>query len=203
MDDNTYSMGFTTCSIRIRESIRIAEVYVELRDWNATRSYIINNNLLQQRTTSSSKKIYRELASRLKLLTEIEMLYLVNCTEEEKLTLLWIAVCRRYGFIREFVLETLHESNLLLDYHIKQSDFEVFFNSKLVSHEELNNISSATKNKVRQILFRMLSEVGLIHADNRIVRQSLSPALFDLLKSTDQNSLYLLPLYDAPNFIQR
>ncbi len=49
-----YSMAFTTGALLFQESVRVAELFVELRDWKAVRDHVITQNLLQAKTTSTS-----------------------------------------------------------------------------------------------------------------------------------------------------
>lgn len=161
-----YSLSFTTSSLRVQETVKIARLYAEYRDWNSVRDYVIEHNTLQQRTTSSSKKLCRELLSRQKLLFNDELGYLVACPESEAAFVAWVAVCRRYAFIRDFVLEVLAERRLNLSNQIEYSDFEVFFSSKLTHHRELDFISVSTRHKVRQVIFTMLREAGFLSHKN-------------------------------------
>ena len=79
MIEQSYNLSFTASSLRKQESLKLATLYLHYGDWDAVRDEVIKNNTLQQRTTSSTKRIYRELVSRLKHLSEEEMRYLVNC----------------------------------------------------------------------------------------------------------------------------
>jgi len=163
-----YSLSFTTSSIRKHESLKLAELYLQHKDWKSVREYVIENNVLQQRTTRSSKKLYQELLSRLRQLSDDELTYFVESPETEKSILLWVAVCRRYRFIYDFSVEVIREHLLNLNYYIEHSDFEVFFSSKLHIYEELGDISTSTKRKVRQVIFLMLREVDLLNKDSKL-----------------------------------
>lgn len=177
-----YSLSFTTSSMRKHESLKLAELYLQYRNWKSVRDYVIENNILQQRTTRSSKKLCQELISRLRQLADEELIYLVKCPEIEKSIILWIAVCRRYRFISDFSMEVVREHLLTLKHHLDHADFEVFFSSKLNIYEELDSISISTKRKVRQVIFRMLQEVNLLDQNGRlnaIVPSSQMLALID------------------------
>lgn len=76
--------------------------------------------------------------------------------------LLWLAVCRRYRFLADFAVEVLHERFLTLKPALPPQEFDVFFNDKSQSHPELSELSSSTIQKLRQVLFRMLREAGLL-----------------------------------------
>lgn len=182
MEQRYYSLSFTTSSMRKHESLKLAELYLQYKDWKSVRDYVIENNILQQRTTRSSKKLCQELISRLRQLTDEELIYLVKSPETEKSIILWIAVCRRYRFIYDFSMEVVREHLLTLNHRLDHADFEVFFSSKLNVYEELDSISISTKRKVRQVIFRMLQEMNLLNQNSRlnaIVPSSQMLALID------------------------
>lgn len=163
-----YSLSFTTCSLRTPETVKLARLYAEYRNWNIVRDHVIEHNTLQQRTTTSSKKLCRELLSRLRLMTDDELWYLADCPESEAALVVWVAVCRRYEFIRDFVLEVLADRRFNLSKQIEYSDFDVFFSSKLTHHVELDAVSVPTRHKVRQVIFTMLREAGFLSRQNTL-----------------------------------
>lgn len=182
MSDVRYSMSFTTGGLFVSESVTLAEVYSSSRDWDAVREEAVQNNLLQVRTESSSKRIAREVISRLKLLNAAELELLVQSSAQDQASLLWVAVCRRYKFIAEFAVEVLRERFITLKPDLGFEEFDAFFNRKSEWHPGLDSIKPATRNKLRQVLFRMMREAGLITPGNMIVSPMLSPALVAVIK---------------------
>lgn len=191
-----YSFSFTTSSLRRQETVKLAQLYLHYRDWNAVRDHTIQNNILQQRTTISSKRLCRELLSRLRLLSPDELVYLVKCPESEKPIILWVAVCRRYRFIHDFTVEILKEHYLKLSQKLDYSDFEVFFSSKLCLHREMEGISLSTRRKARQVIFTMLREVGLLSGYTSINHISPKNETLKLLDRQDREVIGLLESRD-------
>jgi hypothetical protein len=76
----------------------------------------------------------------------------------EQKQLLWLAVCKRYAYIREFSVEVLNEKYLRLDYELTEFDYDVFFSRKADWHIELDKLTDSTRKKLKQVLFRMLRE---------------------------------------------
>jgi hypothetical protein len=103
MNNDKYSMSFTTGSLFYLESVKLAELFIALEDWNAVRNKVLSENLLQARTQNTSKRVCREIISRLKTLTPLEIDLLINGSPQEQTYLLWIAVCRRYKFINQCI----------------------------------------------------------------------------------------------------
>lgn len=179
-----------------QESIRVAEVYAALQDWDATRERVIAENLLQTRTQNTLRRFCREITSRLKLLHEAELALLVNGTQQEQRYLLWVAICRRYHFIGDFAKEVLRERYLSLTTTLPPAEFDAFFNRKAEWHEELERIAPTTRAKLRQFLYRMLREADLLTADHRIQAAILSDRLMAAIAEADRHDLQLFPLLE-------
>ena len=197
MNNGKYSMSFTTGSLFYLESVKLAQLFVELIDWNAVRDKVISENLLQARMQNTLKRICREIISRLKTLTPLEIDLLINGSPQEQAYLLWIAICRRYKFIADFAVEIIREHYLSLKINLTHQDFDSFFNKKSESHSELDKIKPTTKNKLRQILFKILREVDLLTANNTINAAMLSPRLVETLLLNDRQDLLLFPIFES------
>lgn len=192
MVEQSYNLSFTASSLRQQDTLKLASLYLQYKDWDVVRDEAIKNNMLQQRTTSSAKRICQELVLRLKHLSEEEIRYLVNCPESEKAILLWVSVCRHYPFIHDFAVEVLREHLINLNHQIDYSDFDVFFSTKLGLHDELDTITVSTHRKIRQVLFRMLREAGLLSHDNTINAILPNPSTVNLLERSDLEVIGLL-----------
>lgn len=82
------------------------------------------------RTTNSFKRIYREVASCLSRLTPAAWEILWHGTSQEQRYILWLAVCKRYAFIRDFATSVVHEKYLRLDYTLTYLDYDIFLMTK-------------------------------------------------------------------------
>ncbi len=197
MNTEKYSLAFVGGALFHQESVRLAELYLEKGDWNAVRNDVIVGNLLQARTTSSARRICQEICSRLQRLNKEELVLLVEGNHQEQAYLLWIAICRSYRFIYEFSLEVIRERFLTLRYDLGYEDFDAFFNAKMEWHEELEKIATSTRNKLRQVLFRMLREAEILSSRNTIIPATLSPRLIDVISSRANQDLYLFPIMET------
>lgn len=197
MKTETYSLSFTTGTLLYRESVVIAEQFLVLQDWDAVREVVVGNNLLQARTLNTSKRVCQEVSSRLKTLSDSELHLLVQGTLQEQGYLLWLGVCRRYRFIADFGKEILHEKFTSLKTVLTYDDFDAFFNSKAEWHEELERIQPATKAKLRQVLFKMLREAGLLTVDNQITPALLSPRLVQAIAQENVADILIFPAFES------
>ncbi len=194
--DTKYSMAFTTAALLFQESVRVAELFVELRDWKAVRDRVITQNLLQTRTANTSKRFYSEIASRLKTLYIDELVLLAEGSSYEQGQLLWIAVCRRYAFIADFAREVLRERYVSLQMTLEPEDFDIFFNQKALWHDELDRIAEATRIKARQTVFKMLKEAGLVTFEHVINPAVLSARMLETVAHRREDVL-LFPVSAA------
>jgi hypothetical protein len=200
MAPTKYSMSFTTGGLLCNASEKIAHLYLELGDWALVRDRALETGLMQMRMQSSAKRIYREIAARLQTLTDEEIEMFVHGGDQQRIHILWLAVCCRYSFIRDFSIEILRERFLTLRHEIVNEDFDAFFNAKAEWHHELDTITSGTRIKLRQNLFRMLHEAEYIGSSNRIQPVVLSPQIATLILRRGSDALYIYPTLDSePN----
>lgn len=188
-----YSMAFTTCSLLNSESIQVAELYLEHKNWSQVSRIATDSNLLQYRTVSALKRTLSEIVSRLKLLSDEAINLLVNGYKEEKLQILWLAVCLRYPFIYEFSVEVVREKYRSMQYKIEQFDFDAFFNSKMNYHESLENITGTTRKKLKQVLFKMMKEAEIIDRDDNVQASLLSEKIISVVGNMNLEYLMVFP----------
>ena len=191
--NSKYSMTFTTCSLLVQESIKVAELFSKENDWKKVSQIAADENLFQYRTVSSLKRTLSEIISRLKLLSEDAINLLINGYKEEQLQILWLAVCLRYPFIYEFSVEVIREKYRSMQYKIEQFDFDAFFNSKMNYHESLENITETTRKKLKQVLFKMMKEAEIIDKDDNVQVALLSERIIKAIGSMDQKYLMVFP----------
>lgn len=196
MASKRYRISFTSGSLHHLESVQMAELYRDLGDWKAVRAEALRSNLLQARTERTAKTICREIIDRLKTLNEQELVFLIEADRQSQANLLWVAVCRVYRFVADFAVEVVRERFLAMKNDLSNEDFEAFFNRKAEWHDELDKTTLSTRNKLRQVIFRMLREAGLLTKENSINAVILSPALFELLHQNNPDDLMLFPIFE-------
>ena len=195
MNTRKYTMSFTAATVLPRESVAIADEYLELSDWHLVKKKVVDENLLQAKAESSLKRISQELIGRLKMLSLEETEWLVRTNRQEQLYILWLAICRRYKFIAEFATEVLRERFITLKVDLTHEAFDVFFNHKCDWYSELDNLSESTKDKLRQVLFKMMREVGFLNTDNIIQGVMLSSTFLDQIKKNNTDEIKYFPSY--------
>ncbi len=188
-----YKLSFTTGGLFVHESIALASLYLDLDDWNAVREQVIKDNVLQTRTLSTLHRTTREIIARLEYLTHDELAFLVLTSVQDQGYLLWIAICRYYRLIGDFTIEILQERYRSLKGELNQLDVDAFFNRKSEWHPELEGIKPATRNKLKQVLFRILRDAGLLGSGNSILVAMPSPQLLNILVKNNDTDYLPLP----------
>lgn len=197
MDNNRYSMSFTTGGLFHLESVKLAALYLEIGDWSEVREKVISKNLLQYRTLNTLKRVCREVISRLKTFDSGELGFLIDANHQEQCYLLWLALCRRYSFIADFATEILRERYISLKTDLNYEDFDTFFNTKSEWHSELYDIQPATRSKLRQVLFKILHETDILTTDNKINATMLTPRFVKLLTKANLQDFQFFPAFES------
>ena len=178
----------------------MANLFEKVGDWDVVRERVIDANLLQMRTLNASKRIFREVASRLKQLTPAELALLRTGTRQEQNHLLWLAICKRYRFIYDFAADVVREKFLRLDFDLSYDAYDVFFNNKAEWHPEVEGVAESTRKKLRQVLFKMMREANLLTQDNQILPAMPTPREVKVI--TADSPSYLLAFPISPTEVQ-
>ena len=194
--DTPYSMSFSTGTLFRQPSILIAELYTELGDWVAVRANVLNNNLLQARTQNTANRVCREIISRLKLMTSDQMSILTEGFPKDQGYILWAAVCKRYRFIHDFAVEVVHEKFLNMDLQLTHDDYDLFFNLKAEWHSEIGHVKESTRNKLRQVIFKMMRECELLSEGQMIIPILLNPSMEKCIQDDPDLTLAIFPVED-------
>lgn len=192
-DTSRYALSFTSGSLVMRESLIAAPLYLREHDWMKVRELIEADNLLQARTVATGRRLARETAQRLAVLSNDELELLVDATSSERAHLLWAAACRRYALIGDFAEEVLRERFLLLTPTLSYDDFDSFIRGKALWHEEIVELKDSTLRRLRSNVFQMLKDAGLLSEDRRILRAVLSGRVFDALAARTPSDIRYFP----------
>jgi len=175
---SSYNLSFTAASLR-PELVRImAEGYLATGDWDLNKSRILSTNALQCRNANSAIRLERELRNRLRTLTDDQLTLAAQATAEDRAAIAWLASCKHIPFAFEFAADVLRDKLAAHDTILRHSDYETYVETKSFAHPELAALTKSSKNKVRQVLLRMLTEAGLLAggADLGVIqRPVLSP----------------------------
>lgn len=157
-----YALSFTSGTLLANEAAIVAPIYLRERDWEVTRTLAQTENLLGTRAARSNTRTLGALVPRLQLLSDDELEIVSDGTSTERGHLMWAAACRKYAFIGEFAEEVLRERFLTLAGTVSYKDYDSFYRAKAMWHDELDGVTASSYQKLRQVLFKMTVEAGLL-----------------------------------------
>ncbi|QGG41847.1 DUF1819 family protein [Aeromicrobium yanjiei] len=188
-----YALSFTSGTLLAGEAVVVAPIYLQERDWAATRALVKEHNLLQARVSRSSTRTLGALIPRLQVLEDSELQIVANGTSTERGHLMWVAACRLYALIGEFAEEVLRERFLTLAGTLTYEEYDSFYRSKAMWHDELDEVTDHSYQKLRQVLFKMMVEAGLLTKQGHIEPALLSARVAECLNQRTPSDIRFFP----------
>ena len=87
-----YSLSFTTGALFYQESVKLMELFFQLKKWEQVREAVIAENIVQARTLNTLKRVTSEIISRLKMLREQELSLFTESSHLDSVYILWLAI---------------------------------------------------------------------------------------------------------------
>ncbi len=185
-----YRFSFTAASLMLSELINYALILTEN---NFNIDSLVPDSLNKEKA-KTSKREFAELKIRLATLSNDEIQLLVESDLSTQKLIAYLACCRAYSYIRDFVSEVILDKVSIFDHQITDRDYNAFFSKKCVDHDELEILADTTKAKIKQVVFKVLEQAGLI--DNvkarNIIRPIVDVRLENILKTHKPSDLALL-----------
>lgn len=182
-----YTFSFTGASALIAETLVIAEEHNRLKDWKAVEKSLLDNNLLNKVKQATFKREFSEIKKRLSLLTQDQLQLMIHGSLDDAKAMILLSLIKAYTFLRDFIVEVIRNKYLLFDTVISDIDYIRFVNTKSLSHNELNAITEVTAKKVKQVVFKLLEQVGLITQarNGSILKPILNGKVIDVIIDDD------------------
>lgn len=188
-----YNLSYTAASIRIHDTLLVAEAMLSDENYHNVDEQIGKGK------TATGKRIRQELTKRLTNLTPQQMDYLVEAGLKDACKIAFLSICKTYDYIHQFVVEVLREKFVQFDYQVSDGEYITYYNRKVELHPELEALTESSLYKVKQVLFKILEEVGIIHSvRNKILQpQFLSPAVERLIRKDNPELLRIFFFSDV------
>lgn len=167
--DTTYNFSFTSSSLRLNELI-----FVE-RQMNFLSSDELALKLGNGKR-STGNKILTECKLRLSTLTDKQHELLLTGDIQNQRQIAFLAVCKRFLYIRNFVVEVVREKYLLFDLQLTNGDYVSFLQKKAELHPEIEKLTDITLKKIKQVTFKILEQSGLIDS---VDQKNILPQLLE------------------------
>ncbi len=163
-----YNMSFTSGGLLEKESLTFINAYFQTNSWDLASKNIKEKNLFQYRTLVATNRILQELKSRFSYLNKDALNLIASGFSNETQQILWFAICQKHSFILDFMKEVVREKYFMGQFELTNYDFDAFYNKKMLQYESLEKITDNSRAKLKQVLFKMLREVGILNNQNRI-----------------------------------
>ena len=189
---NSYSFGFTAASMRLNDFVLVAKLKREGQK-------IDHVNLLGAGNSKTGSRMLLEYTKRLENLSNEQTLQLIEGILPSQKQIAFLAICKAYTFIRDFVVEVVREKVLLFDYCVSEGDFVSFLRRKTEIHPELEEISELTRYKIKQVTFKILEQAGIIDSvkSKNIIPQLIENEVIKAFANDNKEWLKILLLSDA------
>jgi hypothetical protein len=188
-----YALSFTSGTLLANEAAVVAPIYLRERDWKTTRALAQTENILGTRVARSNTRTLGALVPRLQLLSDDELEIVAEGTSTERGHLMWTAACRKYALIGEFAEEVLRERFLTLAGTVSYEDYDSFYRTKAMWHDELDGVTGSSYQKLRQVLFKMMVEAGLLTKQGHIEPALLSSRVAECLDQRTPSDIRFFP----------
>lgn len=178
-----YTFSFTGASALIAETLIIAEEYNKLQDWIAVEKHLVETNLLKKVKQATFKREFNEIKKRLSLLTTNQQDVLIHGSYDDTKAIILLSLAKTYALFNDFVVEIIRNKYLLFDNSLSEVDYNKFFYTKSLTHHEINEITESTAKKVKQRIFTLLEQVGLItqSKNGTILKPIISNTVLDVI----------------------
>jgi hypothetical protein len=195
-----YRFSFTAASLMHADLVYFAKKIVSD---GLTLDQLKPEMMNRDRAKTNSRE-FAELYLRIKTLTNKELNLLVDGNSDDQKLLCLIAFGRAYQFFRDFMDEVVQEKVSLFDFKITDRDYNSFVSRKSIDHEELEQLAETTKAKIKQVIFKVLHQSGLIDniKDRNIIVPIVDRKLEQVITETDSNDLKLI-LYTNQKILNR
>jgi hypothetical protein len=189
-----YRMSFSVGGLMLNESLVIAQGYQPGESWASARERLLAQGASSLPKLASQTRALREVYDRIGHLSDAERQYLsAEADRTEQQAIMWMAICRTYSFVHEFAVEVINERYQSWRLDLGHEVFDRFLAEKAECDPSLAELSSSTCAKLRQVLFRILRESGLISVEGRIQPIWLSGRMKRLIGENNPADLRIFP----------
>ncbi|MCF1751372.1 DUF1819 family protein [Mariniradius sediminis] len=184
---SAYKFSFTALSLKIRETIQLAQ---KIKEHQLSLNDLSPKDMSDSRGATSKRK-FQEMIRRLQQFSVEELDLLADGNPEQQKQLCLLGFARYYRFFYDFVTEVMLEKTMVFDYELTDRDINSFISRKSIDHIELESLAESTRKKVVQVLWKVLEQSGLINSvdGRRIIPPFLDDRVERLIRKSNPNDL--------------
>lgn len=121
----------------------------------------IDYHIIPVNAESSQKRYLSEIEKRLKNIPISVLDFYMTSDDTSKKVIQFYAICRYYKIVLEFMIEVIRNKWLHLDFELERYDYKNFLQEKLLESNQAEYVTAKTLNKLTQVFFKMLIELGM------------------------------------------
>lgn len=146
-----YNFSLTGSSLRVNDMVLFAFKYLNkgVTEFHSAKG-------------TTNRRMVSEFKKRIDNLTKNQQDLFVNSNFSIQKHLAFLSVCKTYDILRDFVLEVVREKFLFMDFNLTETDYLSFTRRKEVHHSEIATLTDQTQYKVKQVIFKILEQAGII-----------------------------------------
>jgi hypothetical protein len=148
-----YEFSLTGSSLRVNDMVLFASKYV-------------NEGVAEFKSDkgTTNKRMVSEFKKRIDNLTRNQQLLFIEGDFSTQKHLAFLSACKTYSILRDFVIEVVREKFLIMDFNLTDTDYLSFIRRKEVDHDELAELTDLTQGKIKQVIFKILEQGGIIES---------------------------------------
>jgi hypothetical protein len=194
LHDKKYDLTLVRGSLLLTESTIVLQTYQKTKDWKKTRQEVVGKNLLHKQSKNSLTTQYNLIRNRLQTLhpEEIELYFQSSVPHQKQI--LWLACCRFHPILKDFCIEVAQDLLHTKEFQLTPAKFWVFFENKSHQIPKLSTLAKTSKQTIKNRVFTMLRQVGILDQKNKLHYIDLSSALSKLIAENNPEELLYYPL---------
>ncbi len=148
-----YEFSLTGSSLRVNDMVLFASKYVSegVAEFKSDKG-------------TTNKRMVSEFKKRIDNLTRNQQLLFIEGDFSTQKHLAFLSACKTYSLLRDFVIEVVREKFLIMDFNLTDTDYLSFIRRKEVDHDELAELTDLTQGKIKQVIFKILEQGGIIES---------------------------------------
>lgn len=169
----TYSANITAGALRLRESRILAGLLLDGVSGSEWERLVYQDNALQMKYPASSRRIARLLGQRLALLGHDAWSLIRDGSREESIQILFVAAMAHSQLLLDFVDLVVRDHFLVGAETLPKYAWVPFLEQCEARDPEVASWSESTREKVRQVCYTILSEVGYLSDTRKLLLQNV------------------------------
>ncbi len=193
----SYGGGLTSGALLVRESRIVARLLAAGEKPDSVKATVMDGNLLQNNSSTTTRKYCQLIISRLQQLNSAQIQIVAEGSDESAALLLMAAALKTYPIVRDFVTDVVFDKVRCYEPNLDKKDWTRFLEQRETIDPNIKKWTESSRKKIGQVIFRMLSEAGLLSDTRRMLIQfpSIPCEVADsLLQSSDGRTLECLKL---------